>query len=151
LAASKYTPDVPMKLKIKKLHPDALLPAYAHPGDAGMDVYALETVIIKPQERTSVSTGIAMEIPHGCVGLVWDKSGLSRNHGLKMLGGVIDAGYRGEVLISVINLSAEPYTVEKGHKIGQMIIHEIPQIEIEEATELSGSARGQGRFGSTGK
>src|SRR5690606_27542145 len=93
-----------MELKIKKLHPDAKLPTYAHQGDAGFDLYAIETVTIPVGARVLVGTGIAMEIPLGYVGLIWDKSGLAMNHGLKNLGGVIDAGYRGEKKAGVVNL-----------------------------------------------
>jgi len=103
-------------IKIKKLKPDAVLPNYAHSGDAGMDMYASEDVHIRKGERAKVPTGIAMEIPEGYVGLVWDKSGLSINHGLKTLGGVIDAGYRGEIIIGIANLSSEDYTLKKGTK-----------------------------------
>jgi len=139
-------------VKIKKLKPDAVLPSYAHPGDAGMDVYASEDVHIKKGERAKVPTGIAMEIPDGYVGLVWDKSGLSMNHGLKTLGGVIDAGYRGEVMIGVINLSDnQDYTVVKGHKVAQILIQKIESPTIQEVAELVDSSRGAKGFGSTGK
>ncbi|MCX6713784.1 MAG: dUTP diphosphatase, partial [Candidatus Vogelbacteria bacterium] len=85
-----------MKIKVKKLDLEAKLPSYAHLGDAGMDIYALEDVVLKSGERARIKTGIAIEIPNGFVGLVWDKSGISTNHGLKTLAGVVDSGYRGE-------------------------------------------------------
>lgn len=138
-------------IKIKKLKTDAILPNYAHPGDAGVDVYASENVHMKKGERAKVSTGIAMEIPDGYVGLVWDKSGLSMNHGLKTLGGVIDAGYRGEVMIGVINLSHEDYVIEQGHKVAQILIQKIEAPNIKEVKELDNSHRGEKGFGSTGK
>ncbi|MEI6494782.1 MAG: dUTP diphosphatase [bacterium] len=140
-----------MQLKIKKLNPDATLPSYAHPGDAGMDLFSVEAVMIKPNERISVKTGIALDLDPGFAALCWDKSGLSRKHGLKTLGGVIDAGYRGEVSISLINLSSEEYYIEKGHKIANMIIQRVEQCVIEEVEELSDTSRGEGAFGSTGK
>jgi dUTP pyrophosphatase len=140
-----------MKLKIKKLHPDAKLPRYEKEGDAAFELFALEDTTIEPDERVSVPTGIAMEIPYGCVGLIWDKSGLSHKHGLKTLGGVVDAGYRGEVRVGIINLSKEPYTFEKGHKVAQMIVQKREEMVIEEVEELSDSERGEGGFGSTGK
>ncbi len=140
-----------LKLKIKKLHSDAKVPSYAHPGDAGMDLYALERTEIKPGERVQVKTGVAMEFPHGYVALIWDKSGLSQKHGLKTLGGVIDACYRGECLIGLINLSNETYVFEKHHKICQMLMQEIIQPDIEIVDELSETERGSGGRGSTGK
>ena len=133
------------------MHPDAKLPTYAHNGDAGFDLYAIESVTIRVSERVLVSTGISMEIPDGYVGLIWDKSGLSMNHGLKNLGGVVDAGYRGEIKAGMVNLSAEDYTITVGHKVAQMLIQKVEHAEITEVTELSDSTRGKGGFGSTGK
>ena len=138
-------------IKIKKLKEDAKVPSYAHPGDAAMDIFASETVELKPGEQAAISTGVAMEIPFGCVGLVWDKSGLAINNGLKTLGGVIDAGYRGEIKIGMINLSKNPYTLEKGNKVAQIIIQKREEAALEEVVELSDTARGEGGFGSTGK
>ncbi|MBI1999274.1 MAG: dUTP diphosphatase [Parcubacteria group bacterium] len=138
-------------IRIKKLKNDAVTPNYAHEGDAGMDLFAAEKVVLRSHERAQVKTGIAMEIPKGYVGLVWDKSGLSQKHGLKTLGGVVDAGYRGEVVVGVANISNETYTIEKGHKVAQMLIQKVESPEVVEAAELSDSARGDGGFGSTGK
>ena len=120
-----------MILKIKKLHPDAKIPKYAHHDDAGFDLFTPENFIIKKGERFGVPTGIAMEIPEGYVGLIWDKSGIAIKHGMKTLGGVIDSTYRGEVLVGMINLSGSDYVFEKGHKIAQMIIQkkELPKIK----------------------
>lgn len=140
-----------MEIRIKRLNEYATLPQYAHSDDAGFDVYAVEEVTLAPGERAAVPTGIALEIPSGYVGLVWDKSGLSMKHGLKTLGGVIDAGYRGEVKIGVVNLSNEPYTFERGHKVAQMLIQKVEHPNLSEVAELSDTARGEGGFGSTGK
>jgi dUTP pyrophosphatase len=140
-----------MQLKIKKLNPDAILPSYAHPGDAGMDLFAVEEILIKKGERVQVKTGIVIALPEGCAGLIWDKSGLSHKFGLKTLGGVIDVGYRGEVAVGIINLGQEDYLLEKGHKIANMIIQRVEQCVIEEVDELSDTSRGEGAFGSTGK
>ena len=140
-----------MNLKVKKLHPDATLPKYNHADDAGMDFFAVEDVELAPGERTSVPTGIAMEIPIGYVGLLWDKSGVAHKGGIKTLGGVIDSGYRGEVKIGVINLSNEKYIFQKGHKVAQMLIQKVEKVEIEEAEELSDTVRGEKGFGSSGK
>lgn len=138
-------------IKIKKLKSDAILPNYAHQGDAGMDMHAAEDVQVKKGERAKIPTGVAMEIPEGYVGLVWDKSGLSMNHGLKTLGGVIDSGYRGEVIIGVMNLSNEDYTLKKGHKVAQLLIQKVEVPMIQEVEELEDSHRGEKGFGSTGK
>ena len=140
-----------MKLAIKKIQPDAILPSYAHQGDAGFDIYALKNTIVAPHERVVISTGISMEIPHGYVGLVWDKSGIATKHGIKTIAGVIDAGYRGEVGIAVLNTSDVPYTFEAGHKVAQMLIQKIEHVDIVEVSELSDTSRGTGGFGSTGK
>ena len=139
------------ELKIKRTHPDAKIPSYAHEGDAGMDLYTTERVEIKPGARLQIGSGIAAHIPHGYVGLLWDKSGLSHKHGLKMLGGVIDAGYRGEIFVGAINLSDETYVVEKGHKICQMLIQPVVHPIINIVEELEESSRNTGGFGSTGK
>jgi len=140
-----------MKLTIKKVHPDAVIPSYAHPGDAGMDLYTVERIAYAPGELKAIKTGIAMEIPEGYVGLIWDKSSVAGKGGMKMMGGVIDAGYRGEVMVSMINLSSKEYIFEKGHKVGQMLIQQIARPEISEVAELGQTSRGTGAFGSTGK
>lgn len=140
-----------MELRIKKLHVGAKVPSYAHPGDAGFDLYALEGMTIPAGERALVGTGIALEIPDGFVGLIWDKSGLSTTHGLKTLAGVVDAGYRGEVKVGMINLSTEDYVVGAGQKIAQMLMQKVERAEIIEVAELSATVRGEGGFGSTGK
>jgi dUTP pyrophosphatase len=140
-----------MKIKIKKLHPDAVVPRYATEYAAGFDLYSIQTIIVHPGERVSVPTGIAVELPHDHVFLIWDKSGLSHKHGLKTLGGVVDADYRGEILVGITNLGHVDYVLEKGHKIAQAIIQKIEHPEIEVVDELSETLRGAGGFGSTGK
>ena len=142
---------MPLSLNVKKLVADAKLPEYAHHGDAAFDLYIPETLTIKPGERVQIPTGVAMEIPYGYVGLIWDKSGLSHKYGLKTLGGVIDAGYRGEVKVGMINLGTEAYTFEKGHKIAQMIIQKREETLITEVSNIENSERGDAGFGSTGK
>ena len=138
-----------MKLKIKRVHPEAKLPAYAHRGDAGFDLFARVDHDLAPGEVMAVPTGIQMAIPAGFVGLVWDKSGISLK-GVHRLAGVVDAGYRGEVQVVLVNLSREPYAVRKGMKIAQMLIQPVQTVEIEEAAELDDTTRGEGGFGSTG-
>lgn len=141
-----------MKIKIKKLNEDAKIPSYAHFDDAGVDLYSVVDILIKAGERVQVPTGLAMELPVGYVGLIWDKSGLSHKHGLKTLGGVIDSGYRGEILVGMINLGKEEYRLEKGHKVAQFIIQEKITAEFEEVHELDESSeRGVGGIGSSGK
>lgn len=140
-----------MEIKIKKLSEDAKVPTYAHHNDAGFDLYAIENVAVPAGARVLVGTGLAMEIPDGYVGLVWDKSGLSNTHGLKTLGGVIDAGYRGEVKVGIVNLGATDYTIDAGHKVAQMLIQKVEHVETKEVDELSDATRGWNGFGSTGK
>lgn len=140
-----------MDLKIKKLRDDAKLPTYAHIGDAGFDLYIPDDLTIKSGERLSIPLGLAMEIPDGYTGLLLDKSGLSHKHGLKSFGGVIDAGYRGEFHVGIMNLSDKDYTFSKGDKIIQMLIMPVARMNIIEANELTESDRGTGAFGSSGK
>lgn len=138
-------------LKVRRLDPEVPLPSSGHADDAAHDLFAAHEVTLQPGERVQVDTGIATSIPEGHVGLIWDKSGLSHNHGLKTLGGVIDVGYRGEVKVGLINLGAEPYTVERHHKVAQMIIQKKETVIIEEVDTLSDSSRGTDGFGSTGR
>ena len=140
-----------MNLKIKKLKEDAKLPTYAHIGDAGFDLYIPNDLTIKSGERLSIPLGLAMEIPEGYTGLLLDKSGLSHKHGLKSFGGVIDAGYRGEFHVGIMNLSDKDYSFSKGDKIIQMLIMPVARMNIIEANELTESDRGTGAFGSSGK
>jgi len=140
-----------MKLKIKKLNPDATAPSYAHPGDAGLDLYSCEDYLLRAGERHKFNLGISAEFEVGYVVLFWDKSGLSANFGLKSLGGVIDCGYRGEWALTLLNTSNQDYQIKKGDKIGQALIQPVVSAEIEESSELSDTARGAGGFGSTGR
>jgi len=137
-------------IKIKKLTPDAIIPKYANPGDAGMDFFSNEETLILPSQRKLISTGIAMAIPFGYVGLIWDKSGIAAKHGIKVLAGVIDSSYRGEIKILLHNLSAEEFKIGKGTKIAQMLIQPAEQKQIIEVKELDDTKRGTGGFGSTG-
>ncbi len=140
-----------MKIKIKKLNAEARLPEYGHPGDAGMDLFSLENYTLKPGERKLFPLGFALEFPFGYAAIVKDKGSLPKNGGLHVLGGVFDAGYRGEYNVQLVNLGAEPYTIEKGNKLAQLVIFPVAIAEFEETKELSESSRGEGRFGSTGK
>lgn len=140
-----------MKLKIQKLDKNAKIPSYAHEGDAGLDLFALNKTEIKKGDFFAIPTGISMEIPKGYVGLIWDKSGLSINNGLKVLGGVIDSGYRGEIKVGMINLGNSNHVFESGDKISQILIQKIERVDIQEGLELSKTKRGKGGFGSTGR
>ena len=139
-----------MKIKIKKLKENAKLPKYHHPGDVGMDMYAMETITLKPMEHVRFWHGFAMEFPEGYAAIVKDKSSISKVF-LHTMGGVFDAGYRGEYNTHLVNLGSEPYTIEEGDKVSQLVIYPIAIGEIEEVDELTGSSRGEGSFGSTGK
>ena len=140
-----------MILKVKKIDSHMPDPSYAHPFDAGMDLFSRERVVLRPGERAMIATGIALEIPEGCVGHVWDKSGLSMKHGVKTLGGVIDSGYRGEIMVGMVNLSATEYVFEKQDKVAQIVIQKVEHPSIKIVAELESSARGEKGFGSTGK
>lgn len=134
-----------------RIDSDVKIPSYANPGDAGMDFYSAENLVIKSHERKTVRTGIKMAIPPGYVGLIWDKSGLASKKGIKTMAGVIDAGYRGEVGIVLQNLGSDEFIVEKNMKIAQMLIQPIHSPELEEVEELDETKRGDGGFGSSGK
>lgn len=139
-----------MKIKIKKLKPEAILPKYALPGDVGMDLFSLDDYTLQPGERKFFFLGFAMEFENGYASIIKDKSSMAKK-GLHTMGGVFDAGFRGEYNVLLINLDTEPYQIEKGNKIAQLIIYPVVIAELEEAAELSDSTRGLGQFGSTGK
>jgi len=140
-----------MTLKIKKMRDDAILPTYNLGGDAALDLYALEDVILGLGCPMMVATGVAVAVPEGFVGLIWDRSGLSMVNGIKTLGGVIDSGYRGQVNVGLINLSEGMYSVSKGDKIAQMLIQRVERVKLEEVEVLAFTERGDKGFGSSGK
>ena len=141
-----------MKVKVLKTDPEAQLPAYAHPGDAGMDVRSIENVTLAPGARALVRTGLVLELPPDAEAQVRPRSGLALKHGVTVLNtpGTIDAGYRGEVGVILINLGAEPFVVEKGMKIAQLVVAPVAQAEVVEVTAVDATDRGAGGFGSTG-
>jgi dUTP pyrophosphatase len=139
-----------MQLPVQRLQPAATLPAYYQSGDDGMDLYAAETINLPAQQRVLVPTGIAMAIPTGYVGLVWDKSGIATKTGVTTLAGVIDASYRGEIKIALYNTSDRPQTIAAGQKIAQLLIQPVVQAELTEVSNLTETTRGSGGFGSTG-
>jgi dUTP pyrophosphatase len=139
-----------MILKIRKILPNAELVPFDHPSDAGMDFRLVEDSTLVPHVPTKVRTGVAIEIPEGCVGFIWDKSSIGAM-GVKTLGGVVDAGYRGEIFIVLLNMTSEPISFPAGRKIAQLVIQKIEQPELEYVDDLAPSPRGEGGFGSTGK
>ena len=139
-----------LKLKVKKMTPDARLPSYSHAGDAGMDLFSVVDEVIQPGDAKPIPTGIQMAIPPGRVGLIWDKSGISLR-GVHRLAGVVDSGYRGEVRVVMVNLGREPYVINKGMKIAQMLIQPVESVAVVETEELDETSRGEGGFGSTGR
>lgn len=139
-----------MNLHVRRLTKTAKLPVYAHPGDAGLDLFADQSIDILPGQRYAVNTGIALAIPKEHVGLVWDKSGIALSTGITILAGVIDAGYRGEVQVVIYNTSREQYHVEAGQKIAQLLIQPVLTVQIKETTTLEDTERGLNGFGSSG-
>jgi len=144
---------VTARVAVLRLDPDLPLPAYARPGDAGLDLHAAETVTLKPGVRALVATGVALAIPEGYAGLVLPRSGLAVRHGVGVLNspGLIDAGYRGELKVLLVNHDpATPVTVARGDRIAQLVIQRVERAALEEVTALPSSERGTGGFGSTG-
>jgi len=142
------------QLPILKLKDEAILPTRAHPGDAGLDLYACEAAHIGPGERWGVGTGVGVEIPEGYAGLVLPRSGLARDHGISLVNapGLIDSGYRGELRVLLLNTDpAETFRVEAGDRIAQLVLTPIATPEPVEAAELTESVRGRGGFGSSGR
>ena len=141
-----------MTVKILRTDPAAQLPAYAHPGDAGMDVRSIEEMTLAPGARALVRTGLVMELPPDAEAQVRPRSGLALKHGVTVLNapGTIDAGYRGEVGVILINLGDVPFKVEKGMKIAQIVVSPVAQVEVVEVTSVDETDRGAGGFGSTG-
>jgi dUTP pyrophosphatase len=141
-----------MQIRVKKLHPDARLPVYAHgpSEDAGLDLRAVERVVLQPGIAQAVPTGLAIELPPGYEAQVRPRSGLALKHSLTVNFGTIDPGYRGEIRVIMFNLGHTDYAVEKGDRIAQLVIGRYEAIEWAEG-ELGDSARGEGGFGSSGR
>jgi dUTP pyrophosphatase len=140
-------------VRVTRLDPRAVLPTRAYDGDAGLDLYALEARRLAPGGRGSVRTGIAVEIPAGQAGLVLPRSGLADRHGIALVNapGLIDAGYRGELRVLLLNTDAvEPFEVSPGDRIAQLVVVRIESPDVEEVDDLEESERGDGGFGSSG-
>jgi dUTP pyrophosphatase len=142
-----------MRLKIKREHRDAIIPAYEHMGDSGMDLRSVEDYILPRGETVLVKTGLSVEVPVGYEMQIRSKSGLALNHGISVLNspGTVDAGYRGEVKVILMNHGEKAYRVEKGLKVAQAVICSVERAEIDVVGELSDTSRGTGGFGSTGR
>lgn len=141
-----------MEILIRRLDPDLPVPGRAHPGDAGFDLPAREAFKLEPGERATIATGIAVAIPDGHAGLVVPRSGLAARHGLSVVNGpgLIDAGYRGEIHVVLINLGAGSFQAERGDRIAQLVVVPVTPATITEVDELPDSARGSDGFGSSG-
>ena len=141
-----------MVLAFKRVNPDAVLPSYAHPGDAGMDLRSVDDAVIPPGGRTRVHTGLVVNLPSGYEAQVRPRSGLALKNGVTVLNtpGTIDAGYRGEVGVILANFGAEPFAVNKGDRIAQLVVAPVTFAEIVETESVDDTDRGVGGFGSTG-
>lgn len=141
-----------LNIPIKLLTEDAKVPTKKNFVDAGWDLYANEDMWVRPDEIATVKTGVAMSIPRGHVGLIWDRSGLSAKEGLHRVAGVIDCGYHGEIMVAITGLTKKPYFVNKGDRIAQMVIQKIPlHVSWEVVDSLEETTRGEDGFGSSGK
>lgn len=142
-----------LPVAVRRLHPDAVLPRYATEGDAGADLTSVAEVTLAPGERALVPTGLALALPAGTVGLVHPRSGLAARHGVSIVNapGTVDSGYRGEVLVNLVNLDPrEPFTVRVGDRIAQLVVQEYLHADFAEADSLPESVRGETGHGSTG-
>ena len=141
-----------MKVLFRKIDESARLPEYAHPGDAGMDVFSVEDMVLPSGGRALIHTGLVMQLPPDAEAQVRPRSGLALKHGVTVLNspGTIDAGYRGEVGVILINLGDEPFHVEKGMKIAQIVVAPVTRAEVVEVSAVDATDRGAGGFGSTG-
>lgn len=142
-----------LNVAIKRLDPTVELPSYAYEGDAGLDLRANETVDIKPHERTLISTGLAIALPDGYAGFVQPRSGMALKRGLSIANtpGLIDAHYRGELKVIAVNLDPhETIHIERGERIAQLVIQQVPVVHLIEVDELDETDRGSGGFGSSG-
>ena len=143
-----------MKLEVKRLDDGLPLPVYARAGDAALDLMSSEDVQLKPGERAAIGTGLAVAIPEGHAGFVHARSGRALREGLALVNapGLIDAGYRGEIKVVVVNLDpSDPIHIARGEKIAQLVVQAVARLELVEVEELPGSERGAGGFGSTGR
>jgi dUTP diphosphatase len=145
--------DAPVGVLITRVDPDVPLPSYAHPGDAGADLVTAEDVDLAPGERAVVRTGIAIALPEGYAGFVHPRSGLAARYGVTVVNapGTIDAGYRGEIKVTLLNTDlANPVCFRRGDRIAQIVVQRVEYVTFREVDALPDSVRGEGGFGSTG-
>ncbi|WP_320779998.1 dUTP diphosphatase [Streptomyces sp. CRN 30] len=143
----------PVEVLVRRVDPDVPLPAYAHPGDAGADLRTTEARVLAPGERAVLPTGVAIALPEGYAAFVHPRSGLAARCGVALVNapGTVDAGYRGEIKVIVVNLDPhEPVRFERFDRIAQLVVQQVEKVRFQEAAELPGSARAEGGFGSTG-
>ena len=138
-------------LPVRRLAGDAVAPRYGRAGDAGLDLFSIEEHELAPGERYAFPTGIAVAVPEGYVGLVWDRSGLAVRAGLTTMAGVIDATFRGEVRVPLLNTGTHAYLIRAGDRIAQLLVQAIPIVEVIEVDALDDTARGAEGFGSSGR
>lgn len=146
--------DEVLDLDVRQLDPALPVPAYAHAGDAGLDLHAADATVLRPGERTLVPTGLAVAIPDGWAGFVHPRSGLAVDHGLTVLNapGTIDSGYRGEIRVPLVNLGDAPVEIAHGQRIAQLVLMRVGRARVRPVERLpDGTARGTGGFGSTGR
>jgi dUTP pyrophosphatase len=141
------------ELPVRRVRPDAVLPSRAYDGDAGLDLPAAEAVVLAPGERAVVGTGLAIAVPEGHAGFVQPRSGLAARHGITIVNapGLVDAGYRGEVKVVLLNTGDEPFAVEPGMRIAQLVVLPVAEIEPVEVEQLPDSERGAKGYGSSGR
>lgn len=147
-------PPHAVDILVQRLDPDVPLPSYAHPGDAGLDLVTTTDAVIEPGERALLPTGIAIALPEGYAAFVHPRSGLAVKHGVSLVNapGTVDAGYRGEIRVSVVNLDPrEPVAFARGDRIAQLVIQRVAHAVLHEVERLPGSDRGEGGFGSSGR
>ena len=140
-----------IEVAVRRLRPDARIPEQAYEGDAGLDLAACEDAVLEPGERAIVPTGLAVEIPHGYAGFVQPRSGLAARHGIGIVNspGLIDSGYRGEIRVVLLNTGGEPFSVEAGMRIAQLVVVPVASVRLVEVEELESSERGVRGFGSS--
>ncbi|SDK88603.1 dUTP pyrophosphatase [Nonomuraea maritima] len=143
-----------VEVLIQRLDPELPTPSYAHPGDAGADLYAAEDVELMPGERAVVGTGLAIALPEGYAAFVHPRSGLAARHGVTLVNapGTVDAGYRGEIKVTLINTDAkEPFRLRRGDRVAQLVVQRVERVSFAQVVDLPESVRGANGFGSTGR
>nr|WP_270889167.1 dUTP diphosphatase [Pedococcus sp. 5OH_020] len=146
-------PAAPVRVALRRLDPGLPVPSYAHPGDAGADLHAAADVVLAPGERALVATGVALAIPAGWVGLVHPRSGMAARHGVSIVNapGTVDSGYRGEVLVNLVNLDPrETFTVRRGDRIAQLLVQRVAEVDFVEVDSLDDTSRGDTGHGASG-